>query len=140
MIQVSRFGCVTAHITDIWDDSGSHPDSPLRVDSSANIFIVDENVARVGGQQPLTGVLDLLGPFESDGRWGPDLVRPRPNLRIIPGRVSGEPHLAGSRITTQVAAALRRNIADVEKIAALYPGFDASIFEEAIEFEFSLAA
>ena len=125
---------------DIWDDSGRHPDSPLRVDSSANIFVVDENVARVDGQQPLTGMLDLLGPFESDGRRGPDLVRPRPNLRIIPGRMSGEPHLAGSRITTQVAAALRRNIADVEKIAALYPGFDASIFEEAIEFEFSLAA
>ena len=125
---------------DIWDDSGNHPDSPLRVDSSANIFVGDENVARVGGQQPFTGVLDLLGPFESDGRRGPNLVRPRPNLRIIPGRVSGEPHLAGSRITTQVAAALHRNIADVEKIAALYPGFDASIFEEAIELEFSLAA
>ena len=72
------------HGLDIWDDSGSHPDSPLRVDSSANIFVVDENVARLGGQQPLTGMLDLLGPFESDGRWGPDLVRPRPNLRIIP--------------------------------------------------------
>ena len=82
------------------------------------------------------------GPFayDGDGRRGPDLVRPRPHLRIIPGRVSGEPHLVGSRITTQVAAALHRNIADTEKIAALYPGFDASIFQEAIEFEFSLAA
>ena len=125
---------------DIWDDSGRRPDSPLRVDSSADIFVVGDDVSRVDGQQPLAGMLDLLGPFESDGRWGPDLVRPRPNLRIIPGRVSGEPHLAGSRITTQVAAALHRNIADVGKIAALYPGFDASIFEEAIELEFSLAA
>ena len=126
---------------DIWDDSGARPDSPLRVDSSANIFVVGgEDVSRVDGQQLLAGMLDLLGPFESDRRRGPDLVRPRPNLRIIPGRVSGEPHLAGSRITTQVAAALHRNIADVEKIAALYPGFDASIFEEAIELEFSLAA
>ena len=125
---------------DIWDDSASCPDSPLRVDSSANIYVVDDDVSRVDGQQPLAGMLDLLGPFEGDGRRGPDLVRPRPNLRIIPGRVSGEPHLAGSRITTQVAAALHRNIADVEKIAALYPGFNVGIFEEAIEFEFSLAA
>ncbi len=126
---------------DIWDDSGTRPDSPLRVDASANIVVVGgEDVSRVDGQQLLAATLDLLGPFESDGRRGPDLVRPRPNLRIIPGRVSGEPHLAGSRITTQVAAALHRNIADVEKIAALYPGFDASIFEEAIELEFSLAA
>ena len=125
---------------DIWGDSGKRPDSPLRVDPSANIFVVGDNVTRVDGQQPLAGMLDLLGPFGRDGRRGPDLVRPRPNLRIIPGRVSGEPHLAGSRITTQVAAALHRNIADVEKIAALYPGFDASIFEEAIDLEFSLAA
>ena len=125
---------------DLWDDSARSPGSPLRVDSSAKIFVVAEDVSRVDGQQSLAGTLDLLGPFEGDGRRGPDLVRPRPNLRIIPGRVSGEPHLAGSRITTQVAAALHRNIADVEKIAALYPGFDASIFEEAIEFEFSLVA
>ena len=125
---------------DIWDESASYPDSPLRVDSSANIFVVGDDVSRVDGQQSLAGMLDLLGPFEGDGSRGPDLVRPRPNLRIIPGRVSGEPHLAGSRITTQVAAALHRNVADVEKIATLYPGFDASIFEEAVEFEFSLAA
>lgn len=125
---------------DIWDDSAQHPDSPLRVDSSAKIFVVGDDVSRVDGQQSLAGTLDLLGPFEGDGRRGPDLVRPGPNLRIIPGRVSGEPHLVGSRITTQVAAALHRNIADVEKIATLYPGFDASIFEEAIAFELSLAA
>ena len=125
---------------DIWDYSGRYPDSPLRVDTSASIFVAGDDVTRIDGQQPLAGMLDLLGPFESDGRWGPDLVRPGPNLRIIPGRVSGEPHLARSRITTQVAAALHRNIADVEKIAALYPGFDASIFEEAIELEFALAA
>ncbi len=125
---------------DIWDDSASYPDSPLRVDSSAKIYVVDDDVFGVDGQQPIAGMLDLLGPFDGDGRRGPDLVRPRPHLRIIPGRVSGEPHLAGSRITTQVAAALHRNIADTEKIAALYPGFDASIFQEAIKLEFSLAA
>ena len=125
---------------DIWDDCGERPGSPLRVDSSATIFVLDDDVSRVDGQRPLAGMLDLLGPFECAGQRGPDLVRPRPNLRIIPGRVSIEPHLAGSRITTQVAAALHRNIADVEKIAALYPGFGARVFEEAIEFEHSLAA
>ncbi len=125
---------------DIWDDSGERPDSPLRVDSSATIFLIDDDTSRVDGQRPLDGMLDLLGPFECDGQSGPDLLRPRPNLRIIPGRVSGEAHLVGSRITTQVAAALHRKIADVEKIATLYPGFGASLFEEAIEFERSLAA
>ena len=92
------------------------------------------------GSDPLLACWICSDPSECDGQRGPDLLRPRPNLRIIPGRVSGEPHLAGSRITTQVAAALYRNITDVEKIAALYPGFGARIFEEAIEFEYSLAA
>ena len=56
---------------DIWDDSGARPDSPLRVDSSANIVVVGgEDVSRVDGQQLLAGTLDLLGPFESDGRRG----------------------------------------------------------------------
>ncbi len=125
---------------DIWDDSGARPDSSLRVDSSARIFVLDDDASRVDGQRVLPDTLDLLGPFECDGQSGPDLLRPRPNLRIIPGRVSGEPHLAGSRITTQVAAALHRNIKDAGKIATLYPGFGASVFEEAIEFEHSLAA
>lgn len=146
-VAASPMPCVRAALAelerrglDIWDDRGGRPDSPLRVDSSATIFILDDDVSRVDGQRHLGSMLDLLGPFECDGQRGPDLVRPRPHLRIIPGRVSGEPHLAGSRITTQVAAALHRNIKDVKKIAALYPGFDASIFEEAIEFEYSLAA
>ncbi len=125
---------------DIWDDTNNEPGSPLRVDLSAKIWIVAEGVVTTNGQQALPGALDLLGPFEFGGTSGPNLLRPRPNLRIIPGRVSGEPHLAGSRITTQVAAALHRKIPDVEKVAELYPGFDTCLFEEAIDFERSLAA
>ena len=84
--------------------------------------------------------MDLLGPFEFSQLRGPDLRRPRPRLRIIPGKMSGEPQLAGSRITTQVAAALYAHIPDVGRIADLYAGVDAGMFEEAIEFERSLAA
>ena len=125
---------------DIWDDSEGKPDSPLRVDSSANVFMVADDVIGADGQPVPPGVLDLLGSFECRKQRGPNLIRPRPSLRIIPGKVSGEPHLAGSRITTQVAAALFENIQDVERIADLYPGFEAHSFEEAIEFEDSLAA
>lgn len=60
--------------------------------------------------------------------------------RIVPGKMSGEPHLAGSRITTQVAAALHEHIPDAGRIAGLYAGLDVRMFEEAIEFEHSLAA
>lgn len=125
---------------DIWDDDAGEPDSPLRVDHSGKIWLQVDGVAARGGQAALPGILDLLGPFECGQQRGPDLLRPRPRLRIIPGKVSGEPHLAGSRITTQVAAALYERIPDASRIAALYGGLDACGFEEAIEFEHSLAA
>ena len=126
---------------DIWDDRGDCPDSPLRVDSSGRIWVMDNNeVAASDGQQALPGTLDLLGPFAFGDQQGPDLLRPRPTLRIIPGRMSGEPHLAGSRITTQVAAALYESIPNVKQIASWYPGVGAAGFKDAIEFERSLAA
>ena len=61
-------------------------------------------------------------------------------VQVLTGEMSGEPQLAGSRITTQVAAALYAHIPDVGRIADLYAGVDAGMFEEAIEFERSLAA
>lgn len=54
--------------------------------------------------------------------------------------MSGELHLADSRVATQVVAALYRNIPDVERIADLYPGIHAHSVGEAIEFERSFAA
>ena len=124
---------------DIWDDA-AEPNSPLQVDHSGKIWLQVDGVAERDGQAALPGILDLLGPFECGHQRGPDLLRPRPRLRIIPGKMSGEPHLAGSRITTQVAAALYERIPDATRIAALYGGLDAGGFEEAIEFEHSLAA
>ena len=146
-VGASPMACVREALTelerlglDIWDDSGEQPDSPLRVDASAKIWIVAGGVAGSDRQQALPDTLDLLGPFEYADQGGPDLLRPRPSLRIVPGKVSGEPHLAGSRITTQVAAALYKNLQDVKRIADLYPGFEADSFKEAIEFERALAA
>ena len=44
---------------------------------------------------------------ESGEFWrGPDLVAPRPELRIVPGRLAGEPHIRGTRIGTLQIAAL----------------------------------
>lgn len=74
--------------------------------------------------------------FETEG----SVIRPRPTLRIVPGRVSGEPHLAGSRITTLSAAALYESLGYYTAVAELYPGFTANAFRDAVEFESSLAA
>ena len=124
----------------IWDDSSGDLSSPLRVDVSGKIWLHVDGVPVHEGQAALPGSLDLLGPFDLADRNGPDLRRPRPNLRIVPGRVSGEPHLARSRITTPSAAALYRNLGDFAAVAELYPGFSVEAFEDAVEFECSLAA
>ena len=125
---------------DVWDDGTDEPDSPLRVDHLGRIWVQANGIVETVGQQALPRTLDLLGPFEFSQLRGPDLRRPRPRLRIIPGKISGEPHLAGSRITTQVATALYEHIPDVGRVAGLYAGVDVGMFEQAIEFERSLAA
>ena len=125
---------------DIWDDSDGRDSSPLRVDASGRIWLFMDGVPYYEGQGALPGLLDLLGPFDFADRGGPDLIRPRPNLRIVPGRVSGEPHIARSRITTLSAAALYESLGDYGAIAELYPGFRVEAFKDAVEFERSLAA
>lgn len=82
--------------------------------------------------------LDLLGPFETDAARGPDLVRPRPRLRIVPGKCAGEPHLAGSRLQTRALMALSARGFSVSRLQELYPDDDPVGIEEAVEFERSL--
>jgi uncharacterized protein (DUF433 family) len=69
-----------------------------------------------------------------------DLRAPRPRLRIVPGKVAGEPHLVGSRLTTRTVAALAARGFSAEQIAALYMHEDPAALAEAVELERSLAA
>ncbi len=82
--------------------------------------------------------LDLLGPFEGTDGGGPDLRQPRAHLRIVPGKCAGEPHLAGSRLTTLTVAALAERGFGIDDIARLYPDEDVASLAEAIELERSL--
>jgi uncharacterized protein (DUF433 family) len=123
---------------DPWTDSSS---SPLRVDRSGRIYVVAASgaVETIDGQSLLGDWLDLLGPFEYGAARGPDLRRPAPHLRIVPGKCSGEPHLAGTRITTLAVAALAERGYDLEVIARLYPSEDRAALAEAIALEQLLA-
>lgn len=126
---------------DIWTHDLAQWGSPLRVDSTARVYILtDDRVETVYREGVFEKALDLLGPFQVDGGRGPDLIRPRPHLRIVPAKVSGEPHLVDSRITTQTVAALYARFQDVERVVALYPELDAVAVGEAIELERDLAA
>ncbi len=114
--------------------------SPLVVDRAGKIHIRDDaGVEDLSGQPPLSAdLLDLLGPFDLLGACGPDLVAPREHLRIVPARVAGEPHVAGSRLTTLSLAALADRGMTSEQVAALYE-IDIVAVEEAVDLERELA-
>jgi uncharacterized protein (DUF433 family) len=106
---------------DLWDDS-REPPSALFVERSGKIVIrTGVEATSLGGQTRITDVLDLLAPFGSGQTVGPDLRRPRPLLRIVPGKCSGEPHVQATRLTSLTLAALFVRGYDLDGVAALYP-------------------
>lgn len=81
-------------------------------------------------------VIDLLDTFSCDAEIvGPNLMKPRPKLRIIPGKLAGEPHVEGTRIETRVLAALRRRDLEAGAIVELYPGLTRDAVDEALDLE-----
>lgn len=82
--------------------------------------------------------VNLVRPFEVAGMRGPDLVRPRPTLRIVPGKLSGEPHVEATRIPTQMLAALERRGFEPPAIVEMYPALNVTNVAEAIDLEVQL--
>ena len=114
--------------------------SPLLVDRLGKIHVrIADEVRDLTGQSPLDPEwLDLLGPFDQAGGYGPDLVAPREHLRIVPARVAGEPHVAGSRLTTLALAALAARGVSTDRIADMY-GVEAVVVDEAVDLEEQLS-
>ena len=90
--------------------------------------------ARPGRQAAMGAVLNLVEPYKN----GPDLLRPRPLLRIIPGKLHGEPHIVGTRIPSLTIGALDRAGYRLQDIHAMYPDATEDALTEAIDFERSL--
>lgn len=90
---------------------------------------------------PDDDMLDLIAPFpREDGAHGPDLVRPRPRLRIVPSRLGGAPHVEDSRVDTESLGSLARSGLPAEAIYALYPSLDPAGIDDALDLERQLAA
>lgn len=89
------------------------------------------------GQRPLDAEwLDLIEPFTTwEGTRGPNLQSPRPHLRIVPGKLSGSPHVTSTRIETIAISALRDRGFDHERIHQLYPVVAPVAITEAIDLE-----
>jgi uncharacterized protein (DUF433 family) len=124
---------------DLWTEDGR---PSVRVDPSGKIYIVTP----AAGAESLTGerlldpdMFDLIAPFEAHMARGPDLQAPRPNLRIVPGKLSGSPHIIHSRIETLTVAALADRGYDTGKIERLYPKVRPIALAEAVDLERQLA-
>lgn len=104
---------------------------------------VAEKWVELGGgirQYEAGALVDLIQPFEMHlGVIGPNLVRPGETLRIIPGKLSGEPHVEETRIQTQAIGALEARGLDPDSILELYPDLGVENVTAAIRLERRLA-
>jgi uncharacterized protein (DUF433 family) len=113
---------------------GEQPGSPsvsVRVDRKGKIVAGAKGISWEPQGGAATGHLQLVAPEAirdvfaefptEEGRIGPDLRHPRPHLRIVPGKLSGEPHVQGTRIPSRSVAALRRDGLSDDQILRFYP-------------------
>ncbi len=79
---------------------------------------------------------DMLEPFSVHvGVVGPHLLQPAPQIRIIPGKLAGEPHLVDTRIETRVLSVLSTRGFDSNGLIQLYPGLDSVSIRAALKLE-----
>lgn len=90
--------------------------------------------ANPGRQIALEQTLDLVAPYKN----GPDLLHPRPLLRIVPGKLHGEPHIVDTRIPSLTIGTLGKAGYTIEQIGLMYPDASVAALQEAIDFERSL--
>jgi uncharacterized protein (DUF433 family) len=112
----------------------------VRVDRRGKIFFeADGDVSSLSGDRPIDpDLLDLIAPFETEQGRAPDLYAPRPTLRIIPGKLSGSPHIMKTRIETIALAALEERGLAEARIEALYPMASVGAIRDALDLEHQL--
>ena len=109
----------------------------LLVDANGQVHVKAEaGVHNLDRQVVSDDLLDLIAPFTTaEGTHGPDLATPRTELRIIPGKLSGSPHVAHTRLETRALAALARDGFDVARIQQLYPYVSTGQIDQALDLE-----
>ncbi|MGD0839397.1 MAG: DUF433 domain-containing protein, partial [Polyangia bacterium] len=122
----------------IWQPSS---DPALFVDGAGQIYLKrPEGVQNLDGQLGDEGLLDLVAPFATrEGTRGPDLARPRPDLRIVPAKLGGSPHVVGTRNETCAIAALAQDDFTTDGILSLYPYLTREQIEQAVDLERQLS-
>ncbi len=120
----------------LWTEEGG---PGVAVDRSGEVHLDTQgSTLSAEGQDSLDAeLLDLIRPFSIGVADGPDLRVPRPKLRIVPGKLSGSPHVHRTRVETQALAALSRRLSS-ERVYTLYPDLDHDAVDEALDLEWQL--
>ena len=107
----------------------------VRTDRGELFLNVDRLLIRAdpSGQLAMTE-LAVIYPYKA----GPDLLQPRPLLRIIPGKLHGEPHLVNTRISSATIYALHADGFPLAQIREMYPEADPEALSQAVDLEESL--
>lgn len=80
--------------------------------------------------------LAVTDPFQTaEGARGPNLHAPRPNLRIVPGKLGGSPHIVHTRVESQALGALASGGLRAGTIYELYPGVGQAAIDDALDLE-----
>jgi uncharacterized protein (DUF433 family) len=110
----------------------------VHVDPAGRLYIVPDDTGpqNLAGMRPLqpARMFDIIAAFTTSTTRAPDLHRPRPTLRIVPGKLSGSPHIAHTRIETVVVASLADRF-DSTQIERLYPKAPPLALRESIDLE-----
>lgn len=106
------------------------PKGEITIDIDAMPLRVSE------GQYLKRELVDLIGPFEGlEGTKGLDLAWPRPTLQILPRKISGTPHIAGTRLPIESIFALADRGFTLEQLAKTYPFVDRESLNDSIDLE-----
>jgi uncharacterized protein (DUF433 family) len=117
----------------------------VRVDGAGGIHIATRpSLERAADRQRSLGstdepILDVLAPFATETTRGPDLIQPRPHLRIVPGKLAGSPHIEHTRVESQAVGALAGSGLPTAKIYRLYPDIEPRALDDAVDLEEQLA-
>lgn len=78
--------------------------------------------------------VEVLRPFYRDGRYIPDLLRPREHVTVDPNVRGGMPVIEGTRVPYDEVASLLRDGVPAERIANFYPSVSAGAARDAADF------
>jgi uncharacterized protein (DUF433 family) len=107
-------------------------DIVVRTERGELYMNVDVKLIRAdrSGQFAMTE-LAVVYPYKGS----PDLLQPCPLLRIIPGKLHGEPHLVNTRISSATIYALHSDGFPLAQIREMYPEADLEALVQAVDLE-----